>query len=67
MKELCYKNKRRWEKAIKSKMDSSAKSGTRSLVSLRNDKGAMPYKWVYKLKVTPHDVVPMYRLIVKDF
>ncbi|MCO5556475.1 hypothetical protein L7F22_010024 [Adiantum nelumboides] len=59
----------KWEKAMKSKMDSLHKNGTWDLVPLPKGKKALPCKWVYKIKVVPRDDKPKYkaRLLAKGF
>ncbi|MCO5575172.1 hypothetical protein L7F22_028969 [Adiantum nelumboides] len=59
----------KWEKAMKSEMDSLHKNGTWDLVSLSKGKNALPCKWVYKLKVVLGDDNPKYkaRLVAKGF
>ncbi|MCO5591877.1 hypothetical protein L7F22_045870 [Adiantum nelumboides] len=59
----------KWEKAMKSKMDSLHKNGTWDLVPLPKEKKALPCKWVYKMKVVLRDDNPKYkaRLVAKSF
>ena len=57
---LCYQkamrrhDKRKWEKAMHSEMDSLIKIKTWDLVKLPTSKNAIPCKLVYKIKVTPN-------------
>ena len=62
-------DKRKWERAMKSEMDSLHKNSTWELVHLPNGKRALPCKWVYKMKVTGNDGKPKYkaRLVAKGF
>eukprot|EP00249_Psilotum_nudum_P009947 c22247_g2_i1 orf=1-156(-) len=46
-------DKRKWEKAMSSEMDSLIKNGTWELTALPAGKHALPCKWVYKIKVSP--------------
>ena len=70
----CYKeamlrdDKRKCKLAMQSKMDSLGKNDTWDLVSLPREKHALPFKWVFKMKVTG-DVVPKYKawLVAKGF
>ena len=54
-------DKRKWERAMKSEMDSLHKNSTWELVHLCNGKRKLPCKWVYKMKVTGNDGKPKYK------
>ncbi|MCO5600651.1 hypothetical protein L7F22_054766 [Adiantum nelumboides] len=57
----------KWEKAMKSEMDSLHNNDTWDLVPLPKGKNALPCKWVFKLKNVPDDDRPKYkaRLVAK--
>ncbi|MCO5600393.1 hypothetical protein L7F22_054505 [Adiantum nelumboides] len=59
----------KWEKAMKSEMDSLHKNGTWDLVPLPKGKKALPCKWLYRVKVVPGDDKPKnkVRLVAKGF
>ncbi|MCO5559992.1 hypothetical protein L7F22_013596 [Adiantum nelumboides] len=59
----------KWEKAMKSEMDSLHNNDTWDLVPLPKGKNALPCKWVFKLKNVPDDDRPKYkaRLVAKGF
>ncbi|MCO5569096.1 hypothetical protein L7F22_022803 [Adiantum nelumboides] len=59
----------KWEKVIKSEMDSLHNNDTWDLIPLPKGKNALPCKWVFKLKNVPDDDRPKYkaRLVAKGF
>ncbi|MCO5609259.1 hypothetical protein L7F22_063483 [Adiantum nelumboides] len=59
----------KWEKAMKSEMDSLHNNDTWDLVPLPEGRNALPCKWVFKLKNVPDDDRPKYkaRLVAKGF
>ena len=72
----CYKeavqvaDSKKWQLAMQSEMQALHKNQTWDLVKLlQEDKHALPCKWVYKNKITPHDGQPKYkaRLVAKGF
>ena len=62
-------DKLKWERTMQSKMDFLYKKSTWKLMNLPIGKGALPCKWVYKLKVIANDGKTIYkaRLLAKGF
>ena len=60
---------KKWQLAMQSEMQALHKNQTWDLVKLPQGKHALPCKWVYKNKITPHDGQPKYkaRLVAKGF
>ena len=58
-----------WQLAMQSEMQALHKNQTWDLVKLPEGKKALPCKWVYRYKLTPHDEQPKYkaRLVAKGF
>lgn len=48
---MMHEDQCKWENAMQSEMSSLMKNKTCDLVSLPHGKKALPYKWVYKMKV----------------
>ena len=71
----CYKealqmaDSEKWHLAMQSEMTALHKNQTWDLVQLPDGKKALPCKWIYRYKLTPHDGQPKYkaRLVAKGF
>ena len=62
-------NSKKWQLAMQSQMHTLHKNQTWDLVKLPQGKQALPCKWVYNNKITPHDGQPKYKawLVAKGF
>ena len=59
----------KWQFAMQSEMTALHKNQTWDLVKLLDGKKALPCKWVYRYKLTPHDGHHKYKawLVAKGF